>query len=191
VSNAGGLASLAGLVPSIYYDLIARVASGAALISVLSWTPDHSIRANVSFSSLTLLLGAGYIVGLVLTPVASVISSLVAWCLRTKLELPGDSSFLATSTMIAARNDQVAMRNAEAGVTLAKMQAESTLCCNLFAAFILLVVVNAAVVDVPAIQRLTCSSGILLGTFLLPAACFREVAYLLRQNALHKLYVRE
>ena len=55
--EAGGLASLTKVVPSIYYDLIARVCAGVPFMAVLLWD-KRSEFGEVSWSKLALLLGA-------------------------------------------------------------------------------------------------------------------------------------
>jgi hypothetical protein len=120
----GALEGLGKIIPSIYYDLIARVCTGVTFLAAILW--DHrGLFGEISWSTLTVVLGAGYIVGLVLTPL-SLPWGLVQFAVRYVLKMP---------KWDWREVDQIASKNKEAGSTLAKMQAEAVLCQNLFSAF--------------------------------------------------------
>lgn len=74
---------VSGLVPELYYDLIARISPGVLFILVVSTPYYNSIKQSGSFNltdftSLVLLVGLGYLAGHMLTTV-SVILNAVIW----------------------------------------------------------------------------------------------------------------
>jgi hypothetical protein len=88
------------------------------------------------------------------------------------------------------RNDEISVRNAQAGATLAKMQAEATLCQNLFTGFLLLLVLNdTGLVLVPLVNTLCPAVRWLLLAILGLSAIFRIAAYCGRQNNLYEIIV--
>ncbi len=77
----GVLEGLGKVIPSIYYDLIARVCAGVPFLAVLLWECRTAL-GEMTWAKLILLLGAGYVVGLVLTPLSlpwGMIQLLVRW----------------------------------------------------------------------------------------------------------------
>jgi hypothetical protein len=182
--ETGALESLGKVIPSIYYDLIARVCAGVPFLIVLLWQYRETF-GEITWAKLTLLIGAGYVVGLVLTSL-SIIWSPVNFVLMAILKIP-----LNNWRHGLVRNDEIVAKDKEAGATLAKMQAEATLCQNLVDGLLMLIILNAtSVFVVPAIAA--CSTACRWTTVLILglAAIFRSAVYLGRQDHLYHLYVK-
>lgn len=175
--EAGALQELGKVIPSIYYDLIARVCSGIPFLAILLWERIDAF-GELTWVKLTLLVGAGYVAGLLLTPLSRLWLPLELLLLKI-LRIPIDDWRRGLP-----RNDEIAARDQQAGATLAKMQAEATLCQNLFCAFVLLILLNyTGTFLVPAAGKWV--MGLILGL----AAIFRTTVYLGRQNNLYEIVV--
>jgi hypothetical protein len=164
--DSAPLVSLAQLIPSVYYDIIARVCAGVPFLVTLLWSQKDKV-AKLALSpwvGFLLLLGAGYLTGLVLT------SGSLLW------------DVLALQRW--SRNDEIAAVDKDAGAVLAKMAAEAALCQNLLTAFVVLLIVNPRVfVDhVAGYRWAICLS-------LLVAAVYRTVVYIRRQSSLYEIHV--
>lgn len=125
-TESASLTSLGGIIPSLYYDLIARVAPG--LVFLLSFDAIRKgLNEHRDGLTATLLLAFGYVVGLLLTPFFEIIIAPL-WLLmrlqavRRLMGLP--------KADLRSGNDVVGLQRADYGATLAKMQAESVLCAN-------------------------------------------------------------
>jgi hypothetical protein len=178
-NDSGPLVELGKVIPSIYYDLIARVGAGVPFLVILFWDRKEFF-SDPSWAKIGLLVGAGYVTGLLLTPI-SFLWSPIGWAVAKILGAPTDWKRGSYG------NDEVSRANAEAGATLAKMQAEATLCLNLFSGFLLLNILNACWRIIPAVnENRSLSKWVLL--LLAVAVIFRVTAYLGRQKQLHGLY---
>ncbi|HYE27856.1 MAG TPA: CDP-alcohol phosphatidyltransferase family protein [Allosphingosinicella sp.] len=62
-----------GLVPEIYYDMIARIAAGVPFVAILISPNFAEIERVSNFKSFALLFGLGYIAGHLLTTVSVVV----------------------------------------------------------------------------------------------------------------------
>jgi hypothetical protein len=177
----GGLGGIGNLIPSLYYDLIARVCAGVPFLGVLLW--DYRGKfGSVTWSKLTLLLGAGYVLGLILTPLSAP-WDLVQLLVRKVLKTPFDWKEGASG------GDEVDKKDKAAGATIAKMQAEAVLCQNLFTAFLVLVIINTEhKLTLIACCTIFCRSLILLVLAL--CAFQRTIAYLAREKRLHRIYAK-
>ena len=84
------LQSVSKLVPSVYYDLIARVCAGVPFLALLLWAQRESLRDLVSnaWIGFLLLLGAGYLAGLLLTSLSLLWSVLIGLPVRFFLRIP-------------------------------------------------------------------------------------------------------
>ncbi len=69
----GALEGLGKIIPGAFYDLIARVGSGIPLLAAVAWDP-HAGFCEITVANLVLLVGAGYVVGLVLTPLSMLLA---------------------------------------------------------------------------------------------------------------------
>lgn len=195
---------LGSIIPCLYYDLIARVCAGVPLLVLLLWQ-QREFFAPLGDSppvALLLLLGAGYIVGLLLTPFSLVwnfplLPFFNPWfglpkasisINRSKTETPASES---GTDLMSARNDRVGAIDPAAGATLAKMQAEAILCKNLTTAFVLLVVVDLlGLADVPAVHGASTQLRISVFIVLWFAALHRTAVYLGRQNLLYEIVTK-
>jgi hypothetical protein len=181
------LHSLAELIPTAYYDLIARVCAGAPLLVLLLWgrrelSDYFPPKGGAGF---LLLLGAGYLAGLLLTTFSTLWSMIFGLPVWVMLHQP-IGEFLKGRT---SRNDKIAEKNKEAGTTLAKMQAEATLCQNLLTAFLLLIIVKAEHNSwVPALDHLRGGYRCAALLILLATAVVRTGLYLGRQSTLYNDY---
>ncbi len=192
---------LGSIIPSLYYDLIARVCAGVPLLVLLLWQ-QRELFAPLGDSpsvAFLLLLGAGYIAGLILTPFSLVwnfplLPFFNAWfglpkasifINRSKIEIPASESGI---DLMSIRNDRVSAIDPAAGATLAKMQAEAVLCKNLTTAFLLLVVVDfLGLANVAAVHGASTQLRISVFILLWFAALHRTAVYLGRQNLLYKI----
>jgi hypothetical protein len=132
-----------------------------------------------------LLLGAGYLAGLLLTSLSLLWSALIGLPTRIILGVP-----MAELRRHGSRNDEIAAVDKEAGMTLAKMQAEATLCQNLLSAFIVLVIASeTGTFTIPALANHGAGYRWIVLVTLLATALFRTVAYLARQESLYKIHI--
>jgi hypothetical protein len=126
------LEKLGESIPSVYYDLIARVVPGGALIALIALTePDVSalFERLEPLAGTLVAVAVSYLAGILLTPLGSLLFEapvLVA------------SRGYAPARQFAADRlwpviDRIGHRNAALAGTLAKMAAEVTLCQNLMA----------------------------------------------------------
>jgi hypothetical protein len=176
--DSGVLESLGKVIPSMYYDLIARVCVGVPFLVMLLWNPDISLD-EITWEKLVLLFGAGYITGLVLTSLTFVF-------------VPVDLA-IAVSLKIHINNwqwtDEISARDKDMGATLAKMHAEKMLCQSLFCAFLLLILSNwVAIFRIPSLDALPTVYRWAISLMLGFAAIFRAYVYLRRLKHLHQIY---
>jgi hypothetical protein len=135
-SESGGAASILTVIPSIYYDLIARVAPGIALLLFIDDVREFT--RDVKAAQFTLFLVVAYIAGMLLTlgtilvfwPSKSLSrrEAILKWWTK---DYQYYKDAFGTDKDSIERNDYVGLRRPEAGTVLAKMQAESVLCANL------------------------------------------------------------
>ena len=197
--ESGPLGSLSQLIPSVYYDLIARVCAGAPFLVLLLWEDKGSLRdlASNAWVGFLLLMGAGYLAGLVLTPLSffwNVLIGLPIQIMLNKAVTGGKrirlSSLMVTLWPLWSRNDEIAAADKEAGTVVAKMQAEATLCQNLLSAYVVLIIANEKrSYLVPALGDHGSAFRWIVFLGLLAAAVFRTVTYLGRQNNLHRIHI--
>jgi hypothetical protein len=134
---------VASVVPSVYYDLIARVLPGAATIAGVMWasraTPLNltSVTGLGEASLLLAVAGAAYVVGLLITPLGSFLCELPLRILGSRVPSVRDFS----SQVLWKRIRKVEQADPAFGATLAKMAAEVTLCQNLVAAVVVMWVI--------------------------------------------------
>jgi hypothetical protein len=184
--ESGAFQSVGKVVPSVYYDLIARVCAGVPFLALLLWAQRESFKDLVSSAwiGFILLLGAGYLAGLLLTSLSLLWSALIGLPARTIFRMP------TADWRHGSRNDEIAAKDKEAGATLAKMQAEATLCQNLLSGFLVLLIANdTGTFSVSALSAHGPMYRWVIFLALLAAAVFRTVAYLGRQNSLYKIYL--
>jgi len=123
------------IVPSSYYDLIARVVPGCVAIAAAGWVfPALAIQPD-NATKLLLLVGAGYVVGVWLSSVSTLLLLPLQWI--PGLDRYSDRAVWAGIRRRAAHVD---------GSTVIKMAAECTAAENLFVVALLL---NLAVQQSP------------------------------------------
>jgi hypothetical protein len=178
--ESGSLSSVGKLIPSVFYDLIARICPGVAFLVGIFWHKRHTFEHPVSnaWVGFFLLLGAGYLAGLVLTALSFVWGPLIGLPIQFGLDIPVSEW---------SRNDKIANVNPEAGATLAKMQAEATLAQNLLTAFIILWFADGGkgTLCLGLVMRHRMIIVLALGL----TALFRTLAYLGRQQNLYEIYL--
>ena len=183
-SEAGPLTELGKVIPSVYYDIIARVSSGTPFLMILLWDHRETFGDELTLAKLTLLLGAGYVAGLLLTAFTFLwmpVQFLVLAILRVQIR---------DWRRGLQRNDEISARNEQAGATIAKMQAEATLCQNLFTGFLLLILLNdLKLVPLSLINTLGSAGKWLMLAVLGLAGIFRGIVYFGRQNSLYEIFV--
>src|SRR5689334_16418252 len=78
--DSGPLKQIATVVPSVYYDLIARVAAGATILAIATWPAVEAKNLHdVSWAQIGLLTLAAYVVGLLVTSFSMVSSVPMGW----------------------------------------------------------------------------------------------------------------
>jgi hypothetical protein len=127
------LEKLGGVIPSLYYDIIARIIPGCVLIAAFAWNGESTINSllkDATFGSGFFFLLGGYVVGMLLTTIA-LFFDFVWWMVakRRPCELlsPWEAALLI---------DKIGHINPTAGITLFKMFAEVTFFENLLAGLI-------------------------------------------------------
>lgn len=149
--SAGGLA---GIVPTAYYDLIARVCPGVAFWVALSFCSPIfgtvAVTKDLSGASLFILLLLSYLTGIVLTGFSWLWDRLCLFVLTRstdlseELGLDGTEAFSKQWSVIGRKMDEVMVVSGEAGKTLVKGLAEVTLCENLLTALLVLAALGVA-----------------------------------------------
>jgi|ERR1700722_6978187 hypothetical protein len=174
------LGAVSKVVPSIYYDLIARVCAGVPFLVVLLW-PHRNLFGEITWSKLAILLGAGYVVGMLLTPLS------LPWLLVHGLKRYGFRLKGINFKEGESGTDEIAAKDKEAGETLSKMQAEALLCENLFSGFALLLILNRWCFTIPLIS--CCDTSLCVGILLLLGVCsvHRILAYITRETRLRRM----
>lgn len=186
--------SIRGLVPEIYYDMIARVAAGVPLIAILFTPPLDRLESVSNAASFVLLLGFGYIAGHLLTTI-SVFLNLVFWNpwilrrvkrrLGLKREIEPDNPLRAFDE-VYHRIDRAAKADANAGAIMKKMEAGATLSDNLLSGW--LVILSYQLLGgrvewlIDAMWRPWAALAVTLG--LIATAYVRRVAFIVRQDSL-------
>ena len=139
---------ISGLIPEIYYDVIARIAAGiSVLVFIISPTWEH-IEKSASFTSFIALLGLGYIVGHLLTTV-SFLFNCILWnhifvgILGRFVRLNYDfhtKSMGRIFDKVYTRIDWVSMKDKSGGAILKKMEAGAALTDSLFSGWIIILI---------------------------------------------------
>ncbi|HSP13556.1 MAG TPA: hypothetical protein VLV78_02260 [Thermoanaerobaculia bacterium] len=138
-----GAGKLAEMIPTFYYDIIARVLPGCSLLSALMWA--GSIRSEVlpvnagEFGNAIAFLAAGYIVGMLLSIGSGALMYVTGGLVMRHLGAPADLQSVWT------RIDAIGSQDSGAGAILSKMAAEATMFHNLLVAF--------AIVTIPLWSR--------------------------------------
>jgi hypothetical protein len=137
---------ISGLIPEIYYDLIARVTAGTPLLLMLLAPSWENLAKVANITSFITLLGLGYLAGHFLATI-SVVLNVIIWnplllpnvrkLLTLNYEFPSNSASQILDK-VYLRIDWVAMKDQSGGAILKKMEAGSALTDNLFSAWIVI-----------------------------------------------------
>jgi len=128
------LEQLGAAIPSVYYDLIARVIPGLTLLGIGVLGCPHRDQLKAIFGRLDaaaavlVCIAAGYLIGILVTPLGSLFE--VPWILAAR-KTRATHKYGSDRLWIVI--DAVEKKNASVGGTLAKMAAEVTLCQNIAA----------------------------------------------------------
>jgi hypothetical protein len=156
---AEGFSKIGEVIPSVFYDLIARIMPGTTVVVTVSYLNRQTFHPDVDrIERIALIIGAGYVVGLLL----SAISTGLLWLLTRhgKLRPYADESFWAKIKKYQGDRELSAL--------LAKMVAESTCCENL-------------VIAVPLIAIFDPNRSMRCGYYWLAVATALYVAYVRRE----------
>jgi hypothetical protein len=200
-SEEGGVASVLTVIPSIYYDLIARICPGLAFWVALFLPDDEriSVRDLSAFapSSIFLVVVFSYLSGIVLTafsPIWDLVSLLCFKLLRKNTaEAVGllEHARLSDQWQHVTKNmEDIAKTNDAAGRTVAKALAEVALCHNLLSGLLVLAAIgwsSGGKLFALGIHHSTYLIGI--GASFLVASLFRQLMFLGRVKSLHTAYV--
>lgn len=128
------LDALSSVVPQVYFDIIARVIPGSVTIGICLFGNTNITKSFYEmdgFVQIIILLGAGYVIGMLLTAISSSVLGL-SMALVTKW-IPSIS--LLSPSRIYAHVDTIYSKNKVQGEILLKMLAETFLCLNLLTGF--------------------------------------------------------
>jgi hypothetical protein len=137
--------SIKGLVPEIYYDMIARIAAGVPLVAVIVSPHLDKLDTFSNTASFVLLIGLGYVAGHLLTTVSFVLN-MILWnplflrLARYLVDLRYDfrsNWTIPVFDVVYQRIDWAAKRDATAGAILKKMEAGAALSDNLLSAWLI------------------------------------------------------
>ncbi|QZI68435.1 hypothetical protein K5F93_18700 [Pseudomonas protegens] len=204
--GGSGLTSIFNLIPSVYYDLIARICPGMAFWIVLAFkypllpgVEPQSVPEMLTGTLLIVLIILSYVSGIVFTGFA-VLWDLLSIALlasnqnmKQLLGLDGETStsFTRQWKHLSKRIDQVIKEDEGAGKTLVKAMAEVTLCQNLLTGLIALITIELCYktpIFLPIAQYKLLYLGISIA--LITSMLFRQAMFLGRVKDLHELYIK-
>jgi hypothetical protein len=202
VSGMQSAKSLADIVPTVYYDLIARVCPGAAFwITISLVSPDvqrvFSIE-KLSGISFVLLIVISYLAGIVLSGFCLVWDAtsykILSTPLRLRMPLGLDEAYGLPKQweLIAQKMEAVNKASADPGRIVTKALAEVTLCQNLLTGLVVLGAIGY-ISDGKhyfAPQHYPGIYAVVFFAFLV-SMLFRQTMFLGRTQALYKLYVSQ
>jgi hypothetical protein len=138
--------SIKGLIPEIYYDMIARVAAGVPLVAILFSPSFEDVERVSNAATFILLLGFGYIAGHVLTAISTALN-LVLWnpifvrIVQNKAKLRfrfENYNTMRVFDVIYQRIDWAAQKDANSGAIMKKMEAGAALSDNLLSGWLVI-----------------------------------------------------
>lgn len=137
---------ISGLIPEIYYDLIARVTAGTPLVLILLAPSWETLLKTASITWFIVLFGLGYLAGHFLATISIVLNTII-WNRRLvrlvrnlvalNYDFPSNSARQILDK-VYLRIDWVAMKDQSGGAILKKMEAGSALTDNLLSAWIVI-----------------------------------------------------
>lgn len=183
------LKAIGEVIPSVYYDLIARVAAGVPFVLLGACEANgiaHQWKDTVGTTGLLLLMLVGsYLVGLLLSSFSGIFDLPVRLFMRKRLGLGQESLEDDSYTVVRWMND-ICVEDKEAGATLVKMMAEKTLCQNLLAGFLIVILFfRNELIPTPSFLHST-PVLVLLPAVLVIAVVQRGIAYFYRLKTFHE-----
>lgn len=137
-SKGGIIESAVGVVPSLYYDLIARIVPGMAFCVAAAW--DSNLFKFGTAIDLSILVGAGYLAGMLLTTVTYITSDVI-WFLIVLIARNLDGyAELRGPWGIGMQLDKIAMTDQHSYREILKFFAEAVACENLLSGFLILLI---------------------------------------------------
>jgi hypothetical protein len=188
-----------GLIPEIYYDLIARVAAGVPLVLIFVFQ-NYSVleAAKISVTDwtfFTAVLGLGYLVGHFLTTISVVLNALI-WTpilsILMRKAVLSNYKFKSTSPQaiigeLYHRIDWVARKDKSGGVVLKKMEAACALTDNLLSAWLLVVLYVNFIGPIDVGLKIGVLQSILIALFLIISMAIRRIILIARQDSFLQL----
>jgi hypothetical protein len=185
--DGGPLKSFGEVIPSVYYDLIARVCAGVPFILFLVNQQAEKLKPLTSAvgasGTVLLMVLFGYLLGLLLTPLGGSLAGPIQLLLKKRVGLER-LKWMDYLLEISRRSDAIAVKDRAMGAAIGKMGAERILCQNLLLGSVFVVIVDMRhgvyQFDSPVLEGLIVA---LLGILVIQ----RNVAFLLRQSQLYAL----
>ena len=172
------LKSAGEIVPSLYYDLIARVCAGVPFVLLLVYWKQKDLGGLISMfgasGAALLVVLFGYLAGLLATPLAGLFAGPIQLALKRKLKLR-DLGSMEYLLEISRRSDAITLKDRAMGAVLGKMGAEKILCQNLLLGAVALAFLH---------ERLSAAIEWTVIALLVVLVIQRNVAFLLRQQHL-------
>lgn len=181
-----------GLVPEIYYDVIARLCAGAPFVALAFW--KYAGLRGLSAVALGLVAAFGsYLIGHLLAAVSAFWNPVLwnRWVLRRALRVLDLSNAFASDVPrvvfheLYCRIDLIAARDANGGAILKKMEAGAQLSDNLLSGFFVAIAAHAIYE-----KGLTFREGlvaVVLAVVLLSSVFLRRMILIGRQDSLFTL----
>jgi hypothetical protein len=181
------LKSFGEVIPSLYYDLIARVCAGVPFILLLVNQQAEKLKPLTSAvgasGTVLLMVLFGYLLGLLLTPLGGSLAGPIQLLLKKRVGLER-FKWMDYLLEISRRSDAIAVKDRAMGAAIGKMGAERILCQNLLLGSVIVVIVDMRngvyQLDSAVLEGLIVA---LLGILVIQ----RNVAFLLRQSQLYAL----
>lgn len=178
-----------GLVPEVYYDVIARFCAGAPFVSYLVWRTKLLEVLDAVKLGVLLVLGS-YLLGHLLSTVSAILNVIIwrPWFLkwivgRMPLDNPfADDSFRAGFHELYKRIDSIGKRDANGGTLLKKMEAGAALSDNLLSGLMLFAAAKVYSDGWPS-WRVLGALGV-LGIILVVTVVLRRMVLIGRQDTL-------
>jgi hypothetical protein len=185
-----------GLVPEIYYDVIARLCAGAPFVAVAFWA--YPAMRTLSALALGLVAAFGsYLVGHLLAAISALWNPLLwnrvvlgRFIAGLKLANPFSSdSPRRVFHELYCRIDLIASRDSNGGAILKKMEAGSQLSDNLLSGFLVVVAARALYSGGLTLGETGLASA--LAVVLLVSVVLRRLILIGRQDSLYTLLGKE
>lgn len=178
-----------GLVPEVYYDVIARLCAGAPFVAYIAWRNEALEDLDVVKLGVLLVLGS-YLLGHLLSTVSAALNVIIwrprflKWIVgRMPLDNPfSDQSFRTGFHELYKRIDAIGKRDANGGTLLKKMEAGAALSDNLLSGFMLFTAAKFYSDGLPSGRGLVAVSG--FAAVLVVTVVLRRMVLIGRQDTL-------